>query len=128
MRRIGWSIALGLVALAGLTLVPTSAQAQSWRHDQFHNQLRYNQYQRNLYSDYAHQFPMTHWEHQRLHNYLDQQAYQDAQAHRQYHRYHDHGHHHGRYHSYPSYGGYHQQSPGFSLGFQNRNFSIRIGR
>jgi len=68
-------------------------------HRQYHNDLQYRKYQRQAHSDYAHQFPMTPKQHQRLHDELDHEEYHDQLEHKEFHRRYD-----------APYGGYHRHS------------------
>jgi len=67
---------------------------------QYHNDLQYRKAQRQAYSDYAHQFPMTPQQHERLHDELDREEFNDHLEHKEFHR---------RYDS-PYSGGYHLHS------------------
>ncbi len=78
---------LALTVLGGLFGLGATAQAQDWASDRFHAQLEQRAYQRQLLSREAHRYPMTHRQHEQLHNYLDYQARQDAMADRAYHQY-----------------------------------------
>jgi hypothetical protein len=117
MRRLLFTAAL--TAAVGLGVAVSSGQAQSpYNHfgpyqnrygydrygssaqDRFHNHLEHREYDRQLRSREAHRYPMTPWQHQRLHDQLDHERYHDNLRDREFHdRYDRHDYHdHGQYH------------------------------
>jgi hypothetical protein len=140
MRRFTSTALVATLALVGVAFFTGPAQAQhghNHRHyyghihnsnDPFHQHLDYRYHQRQAYSNYAHQFPMTHWQHRQLHNYLDNQARYDRALDRQYHRQNDYyytPYNSGYYYQQPSY--YYQQ-PAVNFGIRTPNFSFSFGR
>lgn len=120
MWRVSLSVLASVLTLAGVALVPTTALAQHYHHDRYHDYQNSRQFQRYEYHQYAHQYPMTWGQHDRLHGTLRHAAYHDRLEHRDYHQ---------PYYYTPYQGSYYYpQSPGFSFGYQNRNFSLYFGR
>lgn len=76
-------------AIAALALTVGSAQAQSYpyyrsAYPQYYNGLQQRELERYHYHNYAHRYPMTHWQHDRLHNQLELDRYNDMYRYRRY--------------------------------------------
>jgi hypothetical protein len=138
MRSWLVSLAAGALAVGSLSLTPALASADDddrrgyWRHrshDRFHDELRHREFHRDLEHREAHRFPMTWWEHKRLHDQIDHERFHDRLDHRGYHQ--DRRYYYAPY-SYPSgvyYAPYGSNLyPSFALGYQGRNFSIYFAR
>jgi len=133
-----FSVTAGLLTAAGLALWPTDARADDWwnhrhhhfrryDHARFHDDLEHREFHRHLRHRDAHRFPMTWWQHERLHDRLDHERFHDYLEHRDYHRHFNRwrgGYAPGWYGGYYSYPYNHFYTPGF--GYQGRRFSFWI--
>jgi hypothetical protein len=114
---------LPLVGAFGLFVAPaTAGDGRDWRDDGYHRYLRERERARDRIHRDAHRYPMTRWEHHRLHDWLDRERDRDRWEHRAYHRHERHHHHGHRHHGHGHHGhGHHGHrhyyySPGYYYG------------